>query len=136
MQTEISKHPQPEDSGRVPSMEGNQGIQAYTSGIVEMLLQSHAGEIELLPALPKAWASGSAKGLRARGGIKIDLAWREGKFASATLQMNFAGPCRLRVPGNVEIRQNGAPVASRAIPDGAVEFSSIAGATYTVTPRA
>jgi hypothetical protein len=51
---------------RVPSMEGNQGIQAYTAGVVEMLLQSHTSDIELLPALPKEWPSGSARGLRAR----------------------------------------------------------------------
>jgi alpha-L-fucosidase 2 len=135
MQTDISKHPQPEDSERVPSMEGNQGIQAFTSGIVEMLLQSHAGEIELLPALPKAWATGSLKGARARGGYTIDLAWREGKFTSARLQAKFAGPCRLRVPGQVEVRQNGSPVALRAVGDGAVEFPAAAGATYTIAPR-
>jgi alpha-L-fucosidase 2 len=136
MQTDISKHPQPEDSERVPSMEGNQGIQAFTAGIVEMLLQSHAGEIEFLPALPKAWATGSAKGLRARGGVTIDLVWREGKFASATLATKFAGPIRLRVPGNVELRHNGVPVATHSLGDGLVEFSSSAGATYAVIPRA
>jgi alpha-L-fucosidase 2 len=71
-----------------------------TSGIAEMLLQSCAGEIELLPALPKAWPNGSVKGLRARGGYELDIQWKDSKLVNVTVR-SFAGEsCRLRY-GNV-----------------------------------
>jgi len=67
-----------------------------TSGIGEMLLQSCAGEIELLPALPKAWPMGSVKGLRARGGFELDMQWKEGKLVNVTVLSLAGGSCRLR----------------------------------------
>jgi alpha-L-fucosidase 2 len=67
-----------------------------TAGIAEMLLQSHAGEIHLLPALPSAWPDGTFKGLRARGGVEVDVTWTKGRVSSATLRPKVDGTYRIR----------------------------------------
>ncbi len=95
MVTDISIHPRPEDSNAVPSFEGNQGIQAVSAGIAEMLLQSQDGAVRLLPALPKQWPAGNVQGLRARGGFVIDMAWQNGALTSVKVRSNRGGVCKL-----------------------------------------
>jgi alpha-L-fucosidase 2 len=83
-----------------------------TAGIAEMLLQSHTGEIHLLPALPKAWSTGSVAGLRARGGFEIDIAWKDSKLTQATFRSQRGNPCTVRYGDKV------------------ITFSTETGATY------
>lgn len=76
-------------------IDGNFGA---TSGIAQMLLQSHvANEIHLLPALPPAWPNGRVTGLRARGGFDVDIVWQNGKLAEATLHSRLGRPCTVRL---------------------------------------
>jgi alpha-L-fucosidase 2 len=81
-------------------IDGNFGGAA---GIAEMLLQSHAGEIALLPALPSAWPSGSVKGLRARGGVEVEIAWKDGRATTVTLKATADGTHKLRAPKGQQI---------------------------------
>ncbi|MCB9161024.1 MAG: glycoside hydrolase family 95 protein [Caldilineaceae bacterium] len=114
-------------------IDGNFGA---TAGIAEMLLQSHAGELHLLPALPQGWSTGAVTGLRARGGFTVDMAWDGGALQTATLRATQASLCRLRtrLPVTVTV---GDRVLDVDIIDGeVVAFATEPGVVYTVRAAA
>ncbi|MGO4372940.1 glycoside hydrolase family 95-like protein, partial [Paenibacillus sp. MCAF20] len=101
---------------------------AASAGIAELLMQSHAGELHLLPALPKAWPSGRIIGIRARGGYELDLAWADGKLQSAAIRASQSGCCRVRtsVPIAVEVAD------WEKVEEGVIAFTAEAGHSYTI----
>jgi alpha-L-fucosidase 2 len=73
-------------------IDGNFGV---TAGITEMLLQSHDGEISLLPALPAAWKNGSVRGIKARGNFIVSISWENGRLTQAKIYSGNGGVCRI-----------------------------------------
>lgn len=120
----FDNHYRPE--GNVFQLDGNLGT---TAAIAEMLVQSHDGELQLLPALPQAWRAGNLRGLRARGGFTVDLRWRDGALAAATITSTHGNRCtvRARVPLQLGTARSHADGSEHVL-----EFTTVAGTSYEV----
>jgi alpha-L-fucosidase 2 len=134
MKAAVSLHPYEEDSEITPSFEGNQAIQGVTAGMAEMLMQSHSGEISLLPALPEQWKTGAAEGFRARGGYEVDMEWKDGQLSKAVVRAHYDGTCRLRTKMPVKVFAGNKEIAVRPDSENVVEFEAKAGETYRIEP--
>ncbi len=126
------------DGGTYPNLmnalpfqiDGNLGA---TAGIGEMLLQSHSGEIHLLPAIPRAWASGSVNGLRARRGFSVDMEWKGGKITVALIHSNLGNPCRIRSSARIShVSSSHHQIPFIRPTENVIEFKTEPGKTYSI----
>ena len=86
-----------------------------------MLLQSHAGQIQLLPALPAQWNTGAVKGLRARDGYEIDVAWQAGNLTQTTIKSNAGGTYRIKLNRKIsKVIAGTQNIAFTSLPNGVV----------------
>lgn len=115
-------------------IDGNFGA---TAGIAEMLLQSHLGYMELLPALPDAWANGSVTGLRASGNFTLGFSWQAGRLSSASIYSGSGLPCTLRadrLQGYKIVDTSDQTVRTKSVALGLVCFETKRGETYRIVP--
>ncbi len=128
-----STHPNLFDNHPPFQIDGNFG---GTAGVAEMLLQSHEAEIAFLPCLPReAWPSGLASGLRARGGVEVDIHWKEGLATSAELRPSIDSGIQVRAPAGQQIQRitcDGKEAPITPNDSGAVQAQLTAGRTYKV----
>ncbi|MFD2879787.1 glycoside hydrolase family 95-like protein [Paenibacillus rhizoplanae] len=105
---------------------------AATAGIAEMLLQSHQGVLELLPALPLSWSEGRVKGLRARGGYEVNLTWSAGVLGQAEVIAHLGGVCRVLAERPLEITRGEDRLLVEPDSDGLVSIEMQAGERVSV----
>lgn len=114
-------------------IDGNFG---YTSGVSEMLMQSNMGYLNLLPALPDAWADGSVDGLIARGNFEVNMDWAKTSLTNAEILSKNGGSCEIGYPGiaNAKIVDSkGAEVKVEKVSDDRIKFDTTKGETYTLS---
>ena len=110
-------------------IDGNFG---FTAGIAEMLLQSHAGELHLLPALPSDWKQGYVRGL-GPGGFQLDIAWADGEVTEAWLTSIFGNRCRVRCKTPLAVFSQGTTVPTVRIDECVLEFQTDRKAQYRLS---
>ncbi len=109
------------------------GSFGMSAAIAEMILQSHEGELNLLPALPESWKTGEVRGLCARGGFEIGMRWKDGTIQEALILSRIGNICRVRSGIALRVRSQGKVVPVVRSEKDVLEFKTTPGATYTLT---
>ncbi len=109
------------------------GTFGVTAGITEMLMQSHEGVIDILPALPKAWSEGRFDGLCARGAFELDMQWADGRITHVEVLSKKGQSCRINLKTNVKVTVDGNIVKTETHKDGSIEFKTRPGKTYMLS---
>ena len=123
---------QPNFFGSAYQLDGTFGS---TAVLAEMLLQSHTGVVNLLPALPREWSSGFVSGLRARGGFEVDMKWEDNKLIGGEIRSMNGTVCRLMAKNPVTIFRDGKVVKSVRSKDNELVFATQKGGVYTLVGR-
>ena len=110
------------------------GTFGVTAGITEMLMQSHEGIVDLLPALPKAWSQGHFQGLCTRGAFELDMQWVDGQITRVEVLSKKGQTCRINPHIRVQVTSQNKRVTTSTFKDGSIEFITQPGDTYTLTP--
>jgi alpha-L-fucosidase 2 len=108
------------------------GTFGVTAGITEMLMQSHEGVIDLLPALPNAWSDGCFDGFCARGAFELSMQWTDCRITHAEVMSKKGQTCRINPKTKVKVTADGKQVKCRTHKDGSIEFETRAGERYTL----
>ncbi len=115
--------------GKAPQVDGTCGV---TAAVTEMLMQSHDGFINLLPALPDEWIDGEFKGVCARGAFELDFEWKNKKIIRLKILSKAGEVYRLEWGSGIKIRSSGKPIKYAKLPNGIIEFKTQKGFTYDI----
>lgn len=108
------------------------GTMGVTAGITEMLMQSNEDFINLLPALPTSWASGSFNGVCARGGFELSFSWHDSKVQQIEILSKAGMPCRILIDNNLTVYHGGKKVKIKKQDDGSIVFPTQSGERYLI----
>jgi len=109
------------------------GSLGQTAAITEMLVQSHEGVIDLLPAVPNEWGTGQFDGVRVRGGFELNMAWKDKKITTVEIESKAGKPCRIDAGSGYKVTQDGKEIATKTNADGSIEFDTVEGGTYLLS---
>ena len=115
--------------GKPLQVDGSLGV---TAGITEMLVQSHEGFIELLPALPSEWPEGQFEGVCARGGFELDFTWKNKKITALEVLSKAGVPFRLKTNNRVKVFIDGKSISHKKRANNIIEFNTVKGKRYTI----